>query len=106
MLYYSIGSPSLVRPIDSMPIKGWPVVIPESSASSLVGITASNHLSESVTVKLLYNLLALDEWKNFSRAAEVRSLTQTALSRRITSLEARTVGGSGKIPERSSAVTA
>lgn len=38
-------------------------------------------------IKWLYDLLALDEWKNFSRAAEVRSVTQSALSRRIRSLE-------------------
>jgi DNA-binding transcriptional LysR family regulator len=31
--------------------------------------------------------LAIAEWKNFSRAAEVRCVTQSALSRRIRSLE-------------------
>ncbi|EJM15386.1 transcriptional regulator [Pseudomonas sp. GM18] len=37
--------------------------------------------------KWLDDLLAIAEWKNFSRAAEVRCVTQSALSRRIRSLE-------------------
>ncbi|TRO10404.1 LysR family transcriptional regulator [Ectopseudomonas mendocina] len=37
--------------------------------------------------KWLDDLLAIAEWKNFSRAAEVRCVTQSALSRRIQSLE-------------------
>lgn len=38
-------------------------------------------------IKWLDDLLAIAEWKNFSRAAEVRCVTQSALSRRIRSLE-------------------
>jgi DNA-binding transcriptional LysR family regulator len=38
-------------------------------------------------IKWLDDLLAISEWKNFSRAAEVRCVTQSALSRRIRSLE-------------------
>lgn len=38
-------------------------------------------------LKWLDDLLAIAEWKNFSRAAEVRCVTQSALSRRIRSLE-------------------
>lgn len=38
-------------------------------------------------IKWLDDLLAVAEWKNFSRAAEVRCVTQSALSRRIKSLE-------------------
>lgn len=38
-------------------------------------------------IKWLDDLLAIAEWKNFSRAAEVRCVTQSALSRRIQSLE-------------------
>lgn len=38
-------------------------------------------------IKWLDDLLAVAEWKNFSRAAEVRCITQSALSRRIHSLE-------------------
>lgn len=38
-------------------------------------------------IKWLEDLLALSEWKTFSRAAEVRCITQSALSRRIRSLE-------------------
>ncbi|WP_058542813.1 LysR substrate-binding domain-containing protein [Pseudomonas fluorescens] len=38
-------------------------------------------------LKWLDDLLAIGEWKNFSRAAEVRCVTQSALSRRIRSLE-------------------
>jgi DNA-binding transcriptional LysR family regulator len=38
-------------------------------------------------IKWLDDLLAIDEWQNFSRAAEVRCVTQSALSRRIRSLE-------------------
>jgi len=38
-------------------------------------------------LKWLDDLLAIAEWKNFSRAAEMRCVTQSALSRRIRSLE-------------------
>lgn len=38
-------------------------------------------------IKWLDDLMAVAEWKNFSRAAEVRCVTQSALSRRIRSLE-------------------
>ncbi|WP_063912433.1 LysR substrate-binding domain-containing protein [Pseudomonas sp. p21] len=38
-------------------------------------------------IKWLDDLMAIAEWKNFSRAAEVRCVTQSALSRRIRSLE-------------------
>ena len=38
-------------------------------------------------IKWLDDLLAIAEWNNFSRAAEVRCVTQSALSRRIQSLE-------------------
>ncbi|MFA0929293.1 LysR substrate-binding domain-containing protein [Pseudomonas syringae pv. tagetis] len=38
-------------------------------------------------IKWLDDLLAVAEWKNFSRAAEIRCVTQSALSRRIKSLE-------------------
>ena len=38
-------------------------------------------------IKWLDDLLAIAEWKNFSRAAEERCVTQSALSRRIRSLE-------------------
>lgn len=38
-------------------------------------------------IKWLDDLLAVAEWQNFSRAAEVRCVTQSALSRRIKSLE-------------------
>ncbi|MGO4799711.1 LysR family transcriptional regulator [Pseudomonas sp. W22_MBD1_FP4] len=38
-------------------------------------------------IKWLDDLLAVAEWKNFSRAAELRCVTQSALSRRIKSLE-------------------
>ena len=38
-------------------------------------------------IKWLDDLLAIAEWKNFSRAAEIRCVTQSTLSRRIQSLE-------------------
>ncbi|MDZ3991916.1 LysR substrate-binding domain-containing protein [Pseudomonas sp. Teo4] len=38
-------------------------------------------------IKWFEDLMAIAEWKNFSRAAEVRCVTQSALSRRIRSLE-------------------
>lgn len=38
-------------------------------------------------IKWLDDLLAIAEWKNFSRAAETRCVTQSTLSRRIQSLE-------------------
>ena len=38
-------------------------------------------------IKWLDDLLAVAEWKNFSRAAEIRCVTQSTLSRRIQSLE-------------------
>ncbi|WP_296185955.1 LysR substrate-binding domain-containing protein [Pseudomonas sp. UBA1879] len=38
-------------------------------------------------IKWLDDLLAIAEWQNFSRAAEIRCVTQSALSRRIRSLE-------------------
>lgn len=42
---------------------------------------------EAMQIKWLDDLLAVAEWKNFSRAAEVRCVTQSALSRRMKSME-------------------